>query len=143
MNQRYVDLELKMAKMVTNGSAVVLSLTFLRDGARDLALEILERKLDLGKVRQARDHLMRRQRPLALELLETELDRHIVALGELAGRLKPQDHEIVIEKLRSIRDYRRANPRRYEADLGNFDEESFATTRLLWDKAEKVLHEIS
>jgi hypothetical protein len=48
----------------------------------------------------------------------------------------------VTESLRSIRDYRRENPRKFEADLGYFNNESLAKTRALWDRAEKILNEI-
>lgn len=128
-----------MMVVVTRGTGLTIALGFIREGAIDLGLEILERNLEWGRVKEARDYLRKRQRPLALELLEAELDRHTVALGRLAGQVKPQDHKIVVETLRSIREYRQRHPRRYEADLGYFDERSLANTRVLWDEAERVL----
>jgi hypothetical protein len=55
----------------------------------------------------------------ALELLEVDLDASIIALARLSKEVAPADRERVTMTLRQIRAYRRANPRRAEADLNS------------------------
>ena len=120
----------------------MLALSFLRTGGRDAAMQMFESDLDCRNVANAVEYLKRRQRPLALASLETELDQRIVALAALPESLEPDEREKVTECLRSIRDYRRENPRRFEADLGYFNKESLDKMRALWDEAEKILSRI-
>lgn len=53
----------------------------------------------------------------ALELLELDLDATVLALARLAKEATPTDRERVTAALQRIRAYRRAHPRRTEADL--------------------------
>jgi len=55
----------------------------------------------------------------ALELLEVDLDANIIALAKLSKEVAPADRERVTTTLRQIRLYRRAHPRRAEADLSS------------------------
>ncbi len=54
-----------------------------------------------------------------LELLELDLHASVLILGRLAKEVKPAERERVIATLRQIRTYRRAHPRRVEADLSS------------------------
>src|SRR2546425_7946450 len=55
----------------------------------------------------------------ALELLEVDLDASVIALARLSKEVAPADRERVMTTLRQIRAYRRAHPRRAEADLSS------------------------
>lgn len=55
----------------------------------------------------------------ALELLELDLDASVVTLARLAAEVAPAERERVTTTLRQILTYRRAHPRRVEADLGS------------------------
>jgi hypothetical protein len=55
----------------------------------------------------------------ALELLEVDLDASVLALARLSKEVAPADRERVAMTLRQIRAYRRAHPRRVEADLSS------------------------
>jgi len=137
-----IKLKLRAIQIFTDAKVLTVALSFLRNGRRDLSIPLFEKDLDRQNVAKAVDYLKRRQRPLALEALETELDQRIVALGTLPNDLESPERERVTECLRSIRDYRREIPRRFEADLGYFNKESLDKTRELWDQAEKVLNQI-
>jgi|SRR5258708_6501326 len=55
----------------------------------------------------------------ALELLELDLEASILRLASLASKSSTDERKRVTELLETIRDYRRAHPRRTEADLGD------------------------
>jgi hypothetical protein len=55
----------------------------------------------------------------ALELLELDLDASVISLARLAQEVTPAERERVTDTLRQISAYRRAHPRRVEADLGS------------------------
>lgn len=55
----------------------------------------------------------------SLELLELDLDASILAPANLARKGSTDERKRVAELLERIRDYRRAHPRRTEADLGS------------------------
>jgi|KBSMisStandDraft_5_1062788.scaffolds.fasta_scaffold276416_2 hypothetical protein len=135
-------LQFSAIKARSQADLLTFALVCLRTGERDSAMQMFESDLECQNIAKALEYLKRRQRPLALEALETELDQRIVVLGALPDTLEPGDREKVTESLRSIRDYRRENPRKFEADLGYFNNESLAKTRALWDRAEKILNEI-
>ena len=141
MNEE-MRLQLSAIGARTRADVLRISLSFLRNGTRDLALQLFEDDLECPNVAKAVEYLKRRQRPLALAALETELDQRIVALGALPEGLEASEREKVTECLRSLRNYRRENPRRFEADLGYFDNESLAITRDLWDRAENILNQL-
>ena len=139
MNDAKLQAEIVTAPWRANSLAMELSL--LRNGRRDLALPLFEKEDDCENIKKACQFLKRRQRPLALEALETELDHRVVRLVKLLPLAEPEDRNKILEALRSIRDYRRENPRRFEADLSYFDKETLEKTRALWDEAEKILNE--
>jgi len=141
MNEE-MRLQLSAISARTRADVLRISLRFLRNGRRDLALELFEGDLECPNVAKAVEYLKRRQRPLALAALETELDQRIVDLGALPESLEARLREKLTACLREVRDYRRENPRRFEADLGYFDKESLVKTRALWDQAEKILNQI-
>ena len=66
--------------------------------------------------------------PGVKEQVTLRLDQDVLELCSLAKKAKPRDRETVIATLRSIRDYRRLHPRRYEADRP-LDEKSEAGAR--------------
>jgi hypothetical protein len=137
-----MKLQLRAIHLITNAGTLAVALSFLRNGRRDLAIPLFEMEPECQNVAKAVDYLKRRQRPLALESLETELDQRVVALGTLPDGLESPERERLTECLRSIRDYRRENPRRFEADLGYFNKELLDIKRDLWDRAEKILNQI-
>ena len=135
-------LQFSAIKARSQADSLTFALECLRTGGRDVAMQMIEIDIDCPNVAKALEYLKRRQRPLALEALETELDQRILVLGVLPDTLEPDDREKVTESLRSIRDYRRENPRKFEADLGYFNNESLAKTRAFWDRAERILNQI-
>ena len=65
----------------------------------------------------ALESLRSKETARALELLEVDLDASVIALARLSKEVEPIDRERVTTTLRQIRAYRRAHPRRAEADL--------------------------
>ena len=82
---------------------------------KDELLGVLSR---VAATQLALERLRAKNTARALELLELDLDASILALGRLAKEVAPTERERVISTLRQIRAYRRAHPRRSEADLG-------------------------
>lgn len=78
----------------------------------------------------------------ALELLEMSLDGAVLWLHRLAETLGPDERELALGTLRSIRDYRRSQPRRTEADVSRLDQKVVADSLELQEKARKVLDEL-
>jgi hypothetical protein len=79
----------------------------------------------------------------ALELLELDLDATVLALARLAKEVTPTDRERVRVALQQIRAYRRAHPRRTEADLSSMASGLLVRAGHLGDKrAHEILEEI-
>ncbi|HWY31716.1 MAG TPA: hypothetical protein VNX46_13230 [Candidatus Acidoferrum sp.] len=81
--------------------------------------------------------------PQTLELLELQLDVNVAALSRLAKDVPPVERERVTAMLREIRNYRRAHPRRVEADINSMASGLLVRAADLGgDRARKILEEI-
>ena len=83
---------------------------------KDELLIVLSR---VATTQLALESLRARETARALELLELDLDASVLALGRLGKEADSSERERVTQTLRQIRAYRRAHPRRVEADLGS------------------------
>src|ERR1035438_8493141 len=81
---------------------------------KDELLEILGR---VSTTQLALESLRAKSTDRALELLEMDLDVSVLALNRLSKEVDPTKRERVTSTLQQIRAYRRAHPRRVEADL--------------------------
>ena len=81
---------------------------------KDELLEVLGR---VSTTQLALESLRANGTDRALELLEMDLDVSILALNRLSKEVDPIKRERVASTLKQIRAYRRAHPRRVEADL--------------------------
>ena len=89
------------------------------------------------------ESLRSNEKARALELLEIDLDTSVVRLARLAEEVTPAERERVTDTLRQIRAYRRAHPRRVEADLGAWASGLLARAgREGGKRAQKILEEI-
>jgi hypothetical protein len=71
----------------------------------------------VATIHLALESLRDNDRDRALELLERDLDASVLGLSLLSKEVSGAQGECVIKTLKQIRDYRRAHPRRCEADL--------------------------
>ena len=79
----------------------------------------------------------------ALELLEVDLDASVLALAGLSEQVTSADREHVTAALGRIRVYRRAHPRRAEADLSSLASGLLSRAADLGgQRAHKILDEI-
>ncbi len=79
----------------------------------------------------------------ALEFLEMNLDASVLVLNKLVKEVDATEREAVISVLHQIRDYRRAHPRRAEADLSALaNGVPVRAARLAQERIPKILDEI-
>ena len=91
----------------------------------------------------ALESLRANTRERALELLEIQLDAGILALNRVAGGADEAEREAAHSLLQAVRDYRRAYPRRTEAELdGPADHLLVRAARVGQKRASEILGEL-
>ena len=78
----------------------------------------------------------------ALELLEFSLDITVSELGSILEKLSKTDQTIVIETLRSVRDYRARHPRSATVNKVPVNPKSLAARSEYREKAHRILDRI-
>jgi hypothetical protein len=96
---------------------------------------------DASNIAWALDYLRDGPRTRGLALLEISLDVKVLALSGLLQRLPPADHEVVIQALRFVRDYRRRHPRQIIDDESRLDKSKAGEVRKMAEEVQRILDE--